>query len=40
MRFALDDATWRRLRGCCDALPDTLQAGLDDLARHVTWSDT
>ena len=25
IRFALDDATWRRLRGCCEELPDELE---------------
>ena len=37
IRFALDDATWRRLRGCCDGLPAEMQAHLDEEAATDVW---
>ena len=37
IRFALDDATWQRLRGTCDDLPDELQAHLSEEAATEVW---
>ena len=37
IRFALDDATWRRLRGCADGLPDELQAHLSEEDATAVW---
>ena len=37
IRFALDDATWRRLRGTCDNLPDNLQAHLPEAEATDVW---
>jgi hypothetical protein len=38
IRFALDDATWQRLRGTCSGLPDELQAGLSEEAATEVWA--
>ena len=38
IRFALDDATWQRLRGCCDALPAELQFELTEAQATEVWS--
>ena len=38
IRFALDDATWQRLRGCCEGLPDELQAGLSEGEATAVWA--
>jgi len=38
IRFALDDVTWQRLRGCCDTLPAELQAHLNDAEAAKVWS--
>ena len=37
IRFALDGATWDRLRGCASDLPDNLQANLDEEAATQVW---
>ena len=38
IRFALDDCTWQRLRGCCKELPDELQFALSDTEASIVWS--
>jgi len=38
IRFALDDATWQRLRGCCEALPAELQFELSEEEATAVWS--
>ena len=37
IRFALDDATWRRLRGCCEDLPEEMQAHLSEEDATRVW---
>ena len=37
IRFALDDATWRRLRGCHEGLPAALQANLSEAEATDVW---
>ena len=37
IRFALDDATWRRLRGCCEELPEEMQAHLTEAEATRVW---
>ena len=37
IRFALDDATWQRLRGCCEGLPADLQASLSEEEATRVW---
>lgn len=37
IRFALDDATWQRLRGCCEGLPTELQAHLSEEEATKVW---
>lgn len=37
IRFALDDATWQRLRGSCKTLPESLQAHLSEAEATEVW---